>query len=1007
MTVAPLTLDRSDNPRQLLVGRDRERELLARHLAAALGGRGRLLLIGGEAGIGKTALATAFCRDAADQGALVLIGRCYDLSETPPYGPWLDLFRHYPATSDLPPPPPLLAQLDTEGAIASRDALFVQVQDLLATIAAPSTAVGSRPLVIFLDDLHWADPASLDLLRYLAREFEQVGLVLLATYREDELTRRHPLARLLPLLVRETGAERLSLRALDRAAVRALIDGRYGLAEADAARLVAYLEERGEGNPFFLGELLRALEDEGLLQQDAQGWRLRDLGQARLPSLVVQVIDGRLARLPDEAQELLTIAAVIGQEVSLPLWQAVGNVSEETLLTTIEAAAEARLLEPSSDGTNVHFVHALIREALYAAILPPRRRVWHRRIGDALARSPAPDPDAVAYHFRQGGDSRTATWLIRAGDRAQRAYAWLTAAERFETALALLEEHGAAAQERGWLLYRVARMRRYVAVQESIAYLDEALRLATEANDPALHAYALADQGMLYSSIGQTQRGLDGMRAGLTALEALPPSSHAAVRLWVADALPADDQAPTGNDADTAAVNSRRGTLALSLAANGRLTEARALAEQTIARTSECTGREWLGSAADAHRALGYIHAALGEPDAARRDFAQSRVAYRAIDHFVQAGASSMVELHSVVLRYQTDNIADRQALAAAIERVWARAGGARPDYSPRLAYLPLLLLEGHWAEARAVAQEVFARLDWLDLAHAWSTMARLAWYQGDRDLAWRLIRERLPLGPTTEPGTIPFFQGPILLRLAATLAIEANDLPLAREWLAAHDRWLVWSGAILGKAEGALGWATYHRARGDLGEANLMATTALVQATRPRQPLALMFAERLLGELATQQRRHAVAASHLDAALALADACAAPYERAITLLARAELRAATALGAAGRAEVQALIDPIRAIGSALGAAPLLARLERLAATIDAATPPTSALGDLTPREIEVLRYVAEGLSNAQVAEKLYLSPRTVNTHLTAIYGKLGLASRAAATRYAMDHGLR
>ncbi len=550
-------------------------------------------------------------------------------------------------------------------------------------------------------------------------------------------------------------------------------------------------------------------------------------------------------------------------------------------------------------------------------------------------------------------------------------------------------------------------MRRYVAVQASIAYLDEALRLALEANDLALHAYALTDQGMLYSSIGQTRRGLDEMRTGLAALEALPPSSHAAVRLWVADALPADILPPPDGVADTAAVNSRRGTLALSLAANGCLSEARAFAEQTIARTNECSGREWLGSAADAHRALGYIHAALGEPDAARQEFAQSRIAYQAIDHYAQAGASAMVELHSVVLRYQADNLEERQALAASIEQVWARAGGAMPDYSPRLAYLPLLLLEGHWAEARAVAQEVFSKLDWLDLAHAWSTMARLAWYQGDRDLAWRLIRERLPLGPATEPGTIPFFQGPTLLRLAATLAIEANDLPLAHEWLATHDRWLTWSGATLGLAEGTLGWAAYHRAAGDLGEAGRKATLALVQATHPRQPIALLFAERLLGELATQQRRYAVAATHLDAALALADACAAPYERANTLVAFAELRAATGIGAAGRAEFQAMIDAVRAIGASLGALPMLARLDRLAATIANATLPASTLSELTPREIEVLRLVAEGLSNAQVAEQLYLSPRTVNTHLTAIYGKLGLPSRAAAIRYAMDHGLR
>jgi DNA-binding CsgD family transcriptional regulator len=1002
MTTAPTALHRSSSAtRHLLVGRDREREVLDRHLAAALGGHGSLVLIGGEAGIGKTAIATALGRDAEAQGALVLVGRCYDLTETPPYGPWVDLFRHYPSADTLPALPSELAQIGSAGPVASHDALFARVQDFLLSVAV------ARPLVILLDDLHWADPASLDLLRFLAREFAQAAILLLATYREDELTRRHPLARLLPLLVRETNAERLSLRALDRTAVRELVSSRYALAEEDAARLVAYLVERGEGNPFFLGELLRALEDEGLLETTGTGWRLRDLAQARLPTLVLQVIDSRLARLPDEAQELLTIAAVIGQEVPLDLWQTVSNVSDEALLGAIEAASEARLLEASGDGTSARFVHALIREALYAALLPPRRRVWHRRIGDALAQTSAPDPDAVAYHFRQGGDSRTAEWLIQAGDRAQRAYAWLTAAERFEAALELLEEHGAPARDRGWLLYRVARMRRYVAVPESIAYMDEALRLAAEAADPTLHAYALSDRGMLYSIIGQTQRGLDEMQRGLAALEAVPPASHAAVRLWVADALPADDQATADRSADTAAVNSRRGTLALSLAANGHLTEARMLAEATIAEAGQTTARELLGSAADAHRALGYIHAALGEPEKARRAFARSREAYRAIDHYVQAGASTMVELHSVVLRYQTENVAERQALAASIARVWARAGGARPAYSPRLAYLPLLLLEGHWDEARAVAGEVFARSDWLDMAHAWSTMARLAWHQGNRDLAWRLIRERLPDGPATDPGAIPFFQGPTLLRLAATMATEAADFPQAREWLAAHDRWLGWSGAILGQAEASLSWALYHRAQGDHAAAWAAAEVGLARATDPRQPLALLFAHRLLGELATWQRHTDTAAAHLDAALALTEACAAPFERALTLVARAELHAAKPAAPRDREEIDELLAEARMIATPLGAVPTLARIERLAASLASTAPPAPAQHDLTPREIEVLRLVAEGLSNAQVAEQLFLSPRTVNTHLTAIYGKLGITSRAAAIRYAIDHGLR
>ena len=245
-----------DQPPQL-VGREREVALLRERFAAALAGRGSLVLIGGEAGIGKTALAEALCEEARTRGALVLVGRCYDLAETPPYGPWIEAFEQLPAgdgRSSLPAP------LGRGDPAASQAALFARVRAVLAALAR------ERPLVLLLDDLHWADPVSLDLLRTVARTLESGPILLLVTYRSDELTRRHPLAQLLPALVREAHAARLDLRPLDDAAVRSLVEARYG-PSADAGRLVAYLRAHAEGRPFYLGELLRALEEEGLLRR--------------------------------------------------------------------------------------------------------------------------------------------------------------------------------------------------------------------------------------------------------------------------------------------------------------------------------------------------------------------------------------------------------------------------------------------------------------------------------------------------------------------------------------------------------------------------------------------------------------------------------------------------------------------------------------------------------------------------------------------------------------------
>ncbi|HET8629819.1 MAG TPA: LuxR C-terminal-related transcriptional regulator, partial [Thermomicrobiales bacterium] len=188
-----------------------------------------------------------------------------------------------------------------------------------------------------------------------------------------------------------------------------------------------------------------------------------------------------------------------------------------------------------------------------------------------------------------------------------------------------------------------------------------------------------------------------------------------------------------------------------------------------------------------------------------------------------------------------------------------------------------------------------------------------------------------------------------------------------------------------------------------DLAAAHEHAAAALAHAGEPRQPLALLAAHRTLGELATARGRRAEAREHLDAALALADACAAPYERALALLALAELGAA----AGERAEAGPLLAEARAILEPLGAKPALARADALAATLERgpAARRTYPAG-LTAREVEVLKLVAQGLTDAQVAERLFLSPRTVGKHLTSVYTKLGVASRLAAARFALDHGL-
>jgi DNA-binding CsgD family transcriptional regulator len=278
-----------------------------------------------------------------------------------------------------------------------------------------------------------------------------------------------------------------------------------------------------------------------------------------------------------------------------------------------------------------------------------------------------------------------------------------------------------------------------------------------------------------------------------------------------------------------------------------------------------------------------------------------------------------------------------------------------------------------------------------------------IAHARGDDRSAWAIARACLPGGPREAPGERPCWWATAAQRLAAALAIDAGELPAAREWLDAHDRWLAWSGAVRGRAEGQTLWGEYYRAAGDAARASRHAVAALAHAGDPRQPLALLAAHRLLGELDTTAGRYDDAAPHLEASLALADACRVPYERALALLALAELHAARR----DRDAALRLIDTARALLAPLDAEPALARADALADRL--ARAPSPALpypAGLTMREVEVLRLVAAGRSNRAIADALSISERTVNRHITNLYTKIDAHSKAEATAYALRHAL-
>jgi DNA-binding CsgD family transcriptional regulator len=971
-----------ESSRPQLVGRERELRDLRRLLDAAIAGRGGLVLLGGEAGVGKTTIAEALCRVAADRGALVLVGGCYDLTDTPPYGPWTEAFGDYQPEAGLPPPPAAFARTEAASVVTTRSALFDGVRHFAATLAE------HRPLVMLLEDLHWADPESLDLLRIVAREAASQALLVLATFRGDELASNHPLYRLLPVLERESGARRLELRRLHPRALRDLVVARYHLREADCARLVAYLYAEAGGNPFFTQQLLRALEEDEALRPLGNRWVLGDLAGASVPLALRQVIDARLLRLDEEGQRLLRTAAVIGQDVSFSLWASVVGGEEEGLLALVEEATAARLIEPEADGAGFRFVHALVREALYEGVNPLRRRVLHRGVAEALAGSAPPDPDAVAYHFRQAGDARAAGWLVEAGERAERASALLTASERYEAALTLLDERGGQAGERGWLRLRLAVLQRFWKPREALAHVEEADRLAREANDPGLTARVPLVRGLLRVYAEGISEGLEDVAAGVAAVEALPPG--------------ADARGPREESID---VTVNGGMLAAMLSWAGRLTEARAKGEERLAST---TNRRDPASLVGAWWGLALVHAMQGRVEEAHRAYAATRAAYQTLDQYRLLAFVLRDELAYVVLPYLSDHPAERERVAIAAEQAVLRgnASGAIDEPAEYAGYprLPLTVLEGGWREARRIISVLAEYGVHAILRQILSSfLGPLARDQGETNLAWRQVHETWSGGPGTAPGDGDIYYTLPLQRLAVELFLDSGDLAGAREWLEAHDRWLTWSGAVLGLSESQALWARYYRAADDSERASRHADRALAHASEPRQPLAQLAAHRLQGEISGAAGRYDDATSHLDAALDLAAACAAPYERALTLLAVAELR----LAEGNDADVRALLEEARGICSDLGATPALARADTLAARLPDGHRVTSAYpAGLTRREAEVLGLLAAGRSNKEIAAELFLSERTVERHITNVYRKIGTRRRTEAMAFALSHGL-
>jgi tetratricopeptide (TPR) repeat protein len=448
----------------VFVGRQQEMGELKAALEDTLSGRGRMMTLVGEPGIGKTRTSQELATYAGLRGVKVLWGRCYEEQGVPPYWPWVQAIRSY--VRDTEP-----EKLSTEMGAGAADIAEV-VSDVKTQLPglqpAPQlepeqarfrlfdsitaflkSASQSRPLMIILDDLHWADKPSLLLLQFVVRELSNGRILLVGTYRDMELSRQHPLAESLGELTRERAFQRVLLRGLSQEDVGRFIEVAAGVQPEDA--LVNAVYTQTEGNPLFVTEVVRLLVQEGQLgQAQRTSGRQTESWTVRIPEGVREVIGRRLNRMSERCNDTLTMASIVGREFEFSQVKAlVEDLSEDMLLDVLEEALAARVIEEMPDSIGRYqFTHALLQETLMDELSLTRRVRLHARIAESLEAMYGDDVESHAeelvFHFEQAqailGTEKLVKYSVSAGDAALSTWAIEEGRAHFELARNLLTD---------------------------------------------------------------------------------------------------------------------------------------------------------------------------------------------------------------------------------------------------------------------------------------------------------------------------------------------------------------------------------------------------------------------------------------------------------------------------------------------------------------------------------------------------------------------------------------
>ena len=744
----------------VFVGRQREMGELKAALEDALSGRGRLVTVVGEPGIGKTRTAQELATYAGLRGCQVLWGRCHESRGAPPYWPWVQAIRSYVRERD---PERLRSEMGTGAADIAEIVSDVRerIPDLKPSPAVDDpeqarfrlfdsitaflkTASRGQPLVVILDNLHWADKPSLLLLEFLAQELADSRLLVIGTYRDVDLSRQHPLVETLGELTREHLFQRVLLRGLSQDDVGRFIEITSGITPPRG--LVRAVHTQTEGNPLFVTEVVRLLVQEGELSQERA--RERDSWEVRIPEGVREVIGRRLNRLSARCNETLTIASVIGRVFQLnQLRPLVDDTTEDRLLEVIEEALSARVIVevPRSVG-RYEFTHALIRQTLEDELTTTRRVRLNARIARALEEVYGDDAQThaveLAYHFAEAeaelGAEKLVRYSVLAGEQALESLAFDEALPHFQRALAAvqgsnIDDVSASAHAGAGFACGAVR-----DVKRAISHFQSAFDFFAESGD-------LANVAKIASYRFVSAEGLRGMASMQeTALDLLPSDSLATANVLMASA---------------AALGAHSGEYERGKEALQKVTLiARARGNDSLEFRAQCE--------------LGYIQIYNLDREGAHRSYTTGLHLAPKVDEPLH-----LAYLHQVlgsIAMDQGDRVRMRSHSEGSLDAAFKARDKERLSTVHWTAGL-MEYLQGRWEEARAFLETSLAH--WPDDLRTVSTYAVLEMQTGNSEKGAVYLKQAIDQTDTYEGSGASSISSPALTALICA-HVSGNPLP-------------------------------------------------------------------------------------------------------------------------------------------------------------------------------------------------------------------------------------